>query len=131
MPAPNPTSIDPTRFQTKHRVPMTVHGTNFAQVGHVRVTLLETHEKTVTWDEHPPIETSTGTKLTFHATPQGHATHGAGRLNVTVENDEYGSSGSNTFDLEFCKSPATTVKIGEIDPFRPQIALAHLGHRSI
>src|SRR5579883_1434491 len=34
-------------------------------------------------------------------------------------------------DLEFCKSPATTVKIGEIDPFRPQIALAHLGHRSI
>ncbi len=33
--------------------------------------------------------------------------------------------------LEFCKSPATTVKIGEIDPFRPQIALAHLGHRSI
>jgi len=42
-----------------------------------------------------------------------------------------GSTAYLNIVLEFCKSPATTVKIGEIDPFRPQIALAHLGHRSI
>jgi len=35
------------------------------------------------------------------------------------------------FELAFCKSAATVVKIGRIGPIRPQIALAHSDRRSI
>jgi hypothetical protein len=100
MPDPNPTSFKPTRFKTKNKVKITVHGANFAQLPGVHVSLEEAVQP-ITWDDNPPVESSTPNSLTFHATPEGDAIdRGTGTLTVTVTNDDR-SSGKVTCDVEY------------------------------
>jgi hypothetical protein len=108
MPArqPKPIDIDRKCFETNQQVKIILAGSDFSTLINVHITLKEEMESSVTWDEHPPVESSTdGTTLTFHATPRGHATWGIGRLNVTVTNDDWWSSGTVRIRVVYYNKP--------------------------